>query len=354
MNASRLKAKVAKLKAKKAPLRPLDQAVANDRELSAQVAENADRVKAKLGALRAENAYADPRRDPLVDRDVFEEIQSSLRHGHHVRLTSRTPGAVIVGGDAFKTTKTSHWIEKAERARIKAGKPIEVIRRAVPVHLETWKAIERVDRSRRRRGNLEKVLWVPHWDRTGYMLKSLGWSMAIWERGGVVMSVNMADAVIQAAQRDQRGFAAHMRERLKRELRAASIKFGFEVPEFFCVVEASDLGVPHLHGGILAPTGEHHRKAVRDALYVASHGKTNKAERTGREVDLKSEYLTPAIWADYAGKWWRGSADRLEGRVFAATTPVRAWGKAWYERMRRTEAKIGGHETEDDVFARLA
>lgn len=132
---ARISARVAHLKALKQPLRPLDQELVNERELSAKVSENAARVKAKLGAFTAKKTYDDPRRDALQDRDIFEGIQRSLRTGHKVCLTARSPGPVIGGGMRFITTKTSHWLEKEELQRIKEGRPIGIIRRQVPVHL---------------------------------------------------------------------------------------------------------------------------------------------------------------------------------------------------------------------------
>jgi hypothetical protein len=345
--------RVAGIKALRQPLRPLDQELANDRELGAKVSENAARVKAKLGAFAAKKTYAEPRRDLLQDRDIFEEIQRSLRTGHKVRLTSRSPGPVIGGGKTFITTKTSHRLEKEEHHRLKEGRSIGIIRRKVPVHLTDWKAIERIDRRRRKRGELEKVIWVPHWDRTGHLLKGFAWSMAVWERAGAVMTVNIGESVIEAAGRDARGFATHMRERMKRELRAVSNEIGFERPEFFFVVEASELGRPHLHGGITLPQDPQQHRAIRDALYRASHGRAGGAKRTGREIDLRT-YETPAIWANYAAKWARGSAERVQGRVFAASTGVRVLGKAWYDLMRRTEGEIGGHQPDDDLIAPLA
>ncbi|MDP2259940.1 MAG: hypothetical protein Q8J89_09515 [Caulobacter sp.] len=283
----------------------------------------------------------------IADRDIFEEIQLSLRKGHAVRLTSKSPGVVIGEIDTLRTTQTSHRIQKEEQARIKAGHPIGIIRRRLPVLLADWAAIKKVDSARRRRGEIEKVIWVPHWDRTGHMLKGLAWSMSVWEAGGSVLTVNIADSVIEAAERDRRGFASHMRERLQRELRATSQRIGCNTPEFFFVVEASELGTPHLHGGITLPPDGVSRSAIRMALFEAAYGKGASLKRTGREIDLQ-DFRTPAKWANYAAKWWRGSADRLDGRVFAATSGVRAIGKAWYERMRRTEALIGGHEPEDD------
>jgi hypothetical protein len=282
---TRLKAKVAALKAARAPLRPLDQAVANDRELSAKVSENASRLRDKMAARAAKNAYEPPRNDPLADRDIFEEIQRSLRRGHVVRLTSRSPSPVISGIDPLKLSNSADRIRREEKARIKAGEPPGIIRRRLPVHILDWEAIDKIDRARRAKGEVEKIVWVPHWDRTGHMLKTFAWSMAVWERAGAVMSINIADNVIAAAQRDRRGFAAHMRERLKRELSITATRTGFDAPEFFFVVEASQLGRPHLHGGITLPTNEGHRKAIRRALFEAAYGKARRTKPTGREVE---------------------------------------------------------------------
>jgi hypothetical protein len=348
MTNANLQAKAAAKKAAKAPLRPLDQSLANEREQSTKVMENAVRVQARLRAALAENAYAPPRRDDLADRDIFEEIQRSLRGGHQVRLTGKAPTPVNKGVRGI-AKNTSDRINQEEVERLRGGLPIGIVRRRIPVHLDDWKVIDIIDRARRQRGELEKTIWIPHWDRTGDHLKSFAWSMAIWENNGAVMTVNIAPAVVEAADRDGRGFAVHMRERLRRELNKASIKAGYAVPEFFFVVERTELGKPHLHGGITLPDLPPHRQAVRDALFYASHGRELGRKRTGREIDLQP-YRTPAIWANYSAKWVRGSRARVDGSVFAATTRVRALGKDWYERMRFSGDLISGHEANLDLI----
>lgn len=112
--------------------------------------------------------------------------------------------------------------------------------------------------------------------------------MAVWERRGAVMTMNLRESVIEAAGRDPRGFVGHMRERIRRELHTASDQASCDPPEFFFGVEASELGRPHLHGGIIVPQDQQKQRAIRDALYRASHGRAGAANRTGREIDLRT------------------------------------------------------------------
>ncbi len=73
----------------------LDETLANERERALEVGQNSDRIVEKLKARSSGKVHVNPRADPLQDRDIFKEIQASLRAGASIALTARTGGAVM-------------------------------------------------------------------------------------------------------------------------------------------------------------------------------------------------------------------------------------------------------------------
>jgi hypothetical protein len=283
----------------------IDTAIANEKEQGLRVRENDARMKAKLAASASEKVFIPPRRDALADRDIFLEIQASLQAGASIRLT----GTMAAG----------------------------VIRRRTPIHVNEWKKIKAQDmKDNRLHRQLEtwiKTMWVPHWDHTGDSLKSLAWGGAMFKAKGRALTLRLGPEVIRAAGADRQGFAVHMRRRLTRKLKRASEKAGCSIPEFFFIVEDTDVTEVHLHGAILIPDDPAVYKLIRQALAEAG-GEWPRA-RSGRQVDTP-ELETPLRWINYIHKWRLGSALRLQGNTFAATNGIRSLGRAWYQNARAT------------------
>lgn len=281
----------------------LDQAVANDREKDHRVRQNDARLKGKLRASASGKVPTDPRRDPLADRDIFQEIQYSIRAGASIRLCWRMgPG---------------------------------VIRREGPIHLKQFKKIEAEIRKDKKQYRLAehwvKTMWVPHWDHTGDHLKGMACAAALFERQGRAMTLRLGPEVIDAGRTSPIGFAAYMRRRIAKALKAVAEDLGIETPEFFFVIEDTDLTEVHLHGAILIPNDERSVRAIRAALIKA--GGKWRGQSSGRQLDTP-ELETPLRWFGYINKWQLGSALRVQGRTFAATNGVRAMARTWYQSAR--------------------
>tara|TARA_R110000787_G_scaffold68468_5_gene153122 strand:- start:414 stop:1382 length:969 start_codon:yes stop_codon:yes gene_type:complete len=288
--------------AKRSTISDLDKQVANTKEVGLRTAQNAARIREKLQARSSNKEFQPKRRDELADRDIFQEIQSSLGRGLQVRLVPR-------GGPG-------------------------VIRRQNPVLLAQWKKVAAADRRDMKQhitnASWAKSIWIPHWDHTHDMLKGLAWSAAVFQAGGESMSLNLGPDVIDAAMRDPRGAAQHLRDRMTRSLKRALAGSGLPVPDFFFVVEASDLVKMHIHGGILIDARVDAR-IVRGALKKA--GGSYAAKLSGRQLHLP-KMETPVRWFTYITKGHLGSAVK-SGSPFAATNGVRTLGKAWYSGARK-------------------
>jgi hypothetical protein len=295
-------AQISAIKTRKHPIRTLDREIGNERELSLRVRANSYRITERLKALRAKKTYQPPRRDDLADRDIFQEIQDSLQHGMTVRLSARSAPSVV--------------------------------RRTYPLHQTELNRIRSEDRRNIKAGKLEKTLWVPPWTRTGGRLKAFAWAMTMHEAGARAMTAHIAPKTIEAAKRDKRGFARHIRERIQRELRTRLMGTAVPMPEFFFVVERSTFGREHLHGAIQCGDDETTIRLIREAIYSGCGFR--KAKRSGREVDLRLLF-NPARWTAYIAKWHEGTSIDLGDSIFSATSRLRKWSKDFYTYARDNE-----------------
>ena len=289
----------------------LDKIVANEKEFGLRVAANVVRVEAKLRARSSGKMFQPPRRDAVADRDIVEHIQRSIEAGATVRFGSR------------------------------AG-PL-VRRLPTPMHQANWKVQTAEDRKTKRKlkptDSWIKTMWLPHPDHTGDMLKALSWGCSMSGVGARSLTLHLGDEVIDAALADPLGFVRHMQMRMARELKRAfrSVE-GAVLPEYFFTVEDTDLGRPHLHGGIQLPSeGRAYLGLVREALKKA--GGNSHHRETGRQLHMP-ELETPARWVNYLSKWVLGSAVRHDGGHFAATNGIRRQGRAWYVKARAGEVVL--------------
>jgi hypothetical protein len=171
------------------------------------------------------------------------------------------------------------------------------------------------------------------------MLKALSWGCSMSGPGARSLTLHLGDEVIVAAKADPLGFVRHMQMRMARELKRAFRSVdGTVLPEYFFTVEDTDLGRPHVHGGIQLPTEDRaYRDVVREALKKAG-GESHYTE-TGRQLHMP-ELETPARWVNYLSKWVLGSAVRHDGGKFAATNGIRRQGRAWYVKARSGEVVL--------------
>jgi hypothetical protein len=274
-----------------------DQAFANDREIQLRVRQNGERDRERI---RAGKTYVPPTADPLADRDIFLEIQESLRLKHVLSISgSRGP---------------------------------LVRHRTYPIHFPQLLSIKKQDKAQRKNKNFHKSLWVPLWRNTGDMLKVLAWSTVLHEEGGAAFTLHLTPPMIAAAKSNPRGFAYHLQQRIKGELEKSMKALGLAVPDFFFVVEATIQIQPHLHGAIIVPDHPKAWEAIKTALRNA--GGFSGMKRNGREVKLKLMYYA-AGYAEYAVKWKLQSVEQVGPSIFAATNGIRTRGMDWYERARR-------------------
>ncbi|KAB0679530.1 hypothetical protein [Aureimonas leprariae] len=144
------------------------------------------------------------------------------------------------------------------------------------------------------------------------------------------------DAATRAAARAAPSFAAHMRDRITREL---SIRFpGREIP-FAFVVEirtASGKDREHLHG--LAGFELHEAELVEAALRAAGGLNWKQKRRGDRQVDF-SRFRTPDEgWLPgYASKSASYTQRKIKGGIIAATKKVNDGAKAMFEAWRENE-----------------
>lgn len=289
-------------------LKDIDGEVTREREASKRTAQNAGRMKEKLQARSSGKTQSARRQDPLQDRDIFQEIQWSLKRQAVVRLTAKTGGAVIV--------------------------------RRVPIYAPDWKAIEKADRREKRKHHIagtmwEKWFWVPHWDHTGIFLKALSWAMALKDVEGVAVTLRLGDAVREAALGSNRGAASYLRDRIQRDLRREFAKLSLRTPDFMIALETSELGELHVHGLIELPDHVKALDAIRAALKVSGGRWRSRA----RQVDTPRKE-TPARWISYLSKWSVSSSDRIGGSTFAASNGLRTRGRYWYEEARTTDGSV--------------
>ena len=281
----------------------LDEALAKERERALEVGQNSDRIVEKLKARSSGKVHVDPRADPLQDRDIFKEIQASLKAGAAIALTARTGRAVT--------------------------------RRKIPVYEPDWvrihAEIRKAKRQHKDQSTWLKTMWVPHWDHTGDRLRAMAWAMAMHHREARTLNLNLGPEVIEAGQAHRDGLAVYVRRRISQRLKAAADRLGLRVPEFFFVIEDSDFGNAHIHGAILLPEEPKAYKVFRAAL-VAAGGKW-RSGGSARQLNTV-EMDTPIKWISYVGKWRLGSAMKVGGRTFAASHGVRNAGRDWYREAR--------------------
>ncbi len=284
-------------------LSDLDMDIAKERERALEVGQNDARIKERLRASVSGKVHRASRNDELQDRDIFQEIRDSLQAGASIKLAS------------------------------KAGRG--VIKRKTPLHAPEWKAIKAEDRREKRKHKTQdtwvKTMWVPQWTHTGDQLKGMAWAIAMHERGGRTLNLNLGPEVIEAGRRDPQGFAIYMRRRISRHLKKSALRLGLPTPEFFFMIEDSDFGEAHLHGGILLPDDRTAYKAFRAALRAA--GGDWRSGGSARQLDTR-ELDTPVRWIAYISKWRLGTAFKIQGKTFAATNGIRSMAKDWYQSAR--------------------
>lgn len=284
-------------------LSDIDMDIAKERERALEVAQNHARMKERLRASASGKVHRNSRNDELQDRDIFQEIRDSLRAGASVRFASRSGCGVI--------------------------------RRRTPIHAPEWQRIKAEDRKEKRKHQTHdtwiKTMWVPDWTHTGDHLKGLAWAVAMHERGGRTLNLNLGPEVIEAGRRDRQGLAAYLRRRISRHLKAVAKHLGLEVPEFFFMIEDSDFGEVHLHGGILLPDDKRAYDAFRAALRSA--GGEWRGGGSARQLDTR-ELDTPVRWIAYISKWKLGTSVKIQGTTFAATNGIRSMAKEWYRAAR--------------------
>ncbi len=283
----------------------MDMDIAKDRERGLEVAQNAARINERLRASASGKVHPKSRNDELQDRDIFQEILGSLRAGASVKLAAKSGRGVI--------------------------------KRKTPIHYPEWTKIWAEDRKEKKAhmtpDTWVKTMWVPHWDHTGDQLKGMAWGIAMYERGGRTLSLNLGPEVIEAGRRHNQGLAIYIRRRISGHLKVAASRLGLPVPDFFFMVEDSDLGDVHLHGGILLPDDKKARDAFRAALRAA--GGAWRGGRNARQLNtVKMD--TPVRWVGYINKWRLGTAVRINGKTFAATNGIRSVAKEWYQTARST------------------
>ena len=303
-------------------LADLDMDISKERERAFEIAQNEARMKERLRAAASGKVHPTSRNDELQDRDIFQEIRDSLKVGASVRLAAKTDRGVI--------------------------------RRKTPIHGPQWMKIKAEDRKEKRNHKTHdtwvKTMWVPHWDHTGDHLKGLAWAIVMHERTGRTLTLDLGPEVIEAARRDPQGFAIYMRRRISRRLKFAANRLGLPVPEFFFMVEDSDLGEAHLHGGILLPDDKRAYTAFRAALREA--GGAWRGGGSARQLDTQ-KLDTPVRWIAYISKWRLGTAFKVQGKTSAATNGVRSMAKEWYQTARATGQVLrpGPHYLDTGIIA---
>lgn len=298
------KAKILAIRQSASGWRPdWDMDFAKERERALEVTQNGARMQERLRASASGKVHRTSRNDELQDRDIFQEIRDSLRVGASVRLSAKTGRGVI--------------------------------KRKTPIHGPEWKKIKAEDRKEKKNHKTHdtwiKAMWVPHWDHTGDQLKGMAWAIVMHERGGRTLNLNLGPEVIEAGRRHPQGFVIYMRRKITTHLKTASNRLGLPVPDFFFMIEDSDLGEAHLHGGILLPEDKRAYQCFRDALRAA--GGDWRGGGSARQLDTR-ELDTPVRWIAYINKWRLGTAIKIQGNTFAATNGIRSMAKEWYQTAR--------------------
>jgi hypothetical protein len=297
--------------AKKRPsttIADIDQELAIDAELSARVADNRGRVRDQLRARNSKKTWKAPARDELADRDIMMEIQRAILRGATVRLTGKKRAGVI-------------W-------------------RRVPIHVNEWAVIDKEYRDAKRRHGPDlsswiATFWVPLWAHTGDRLKALAWSMMMSETQARSITLRLGPEIIARGRNHKRGFAAYMQGQIQKNLKAEFDKVGEPTPEFFIILEDTELGEVHVHGAVVEPGHPRSHAAIRRALLAAGGNWVGPSGvRSGRQLD-SPKLETAFRWVSYALKWGFQSSERLGGPIVAASNGLRKRSRAWFNAARR-------------------
>lgn len=165
----------------------------------------------------------------------------------------------------------------------------------------------------------------PSWERTTEIIKAIYAHRAVSETGGHTFSLNLGPDVIAAAEADAKGFADYVRRRLDRCLKR---KFGRNVDLWF-VVEITDKGRPHLHGGLTINANE--IDAATKALAKAG-GKWANEHRAERQVDIGVR--TDDEWPLYACGTLSSTGKKISGSLLAKSRELTRRARQLYEADR--------------------
>jgi hypothetical protein len=288
-------------------LSKIDNDLAYSAEVSGRVSQNKARLGEKLRARSSGKTWKASLRDEVADRDKALEIQHALSVGATVRLTGKAgPG---------------------------------VINRRNTIHEEQREEIEDQYQKDRRRHLPDLSRWivtmkVPLWDHTGDGLKSFAWAIAISQTQARAITLHLGPEVIKAGLKHDKGIAQYVRDQIQRRLKSEFAKLGEPTPEFFIIVEATELGPLHIHGAITEPGNPKSLKAIKRALKAAGGkwvGPSGKV--SGRQLSL-AKLETSVRWMGYVTKWRLQSAKRLNGPVMACSNGLRTRAKHWYTAAR--------------------
>lgn len=166
----------------------------------------------------------------------------------------------------------------------------------------------------------------PSWERTTEIIKAIYSHRAVTEAGGHSFSLNLGPDVIAAAEADAKGFADYVRRRIDRELKR---KFGRSIGVWF-VVEITDKGRPHLHGGLTINANE--IDAATKALAKAG-GKWANEHRAERQVDIRVR--TDDEWPLYACGNLSRTGKKISGSLLAKSRDLTRLARQLYEADRK-------------------
>ncbi|QUD90567.1 hypothetical protein [Phenylobacterium montanum] len=318
----------------------LDRELAKQRELGRRTAENAIRLRARLSNM----SFAPPRRDLLADRDILQRIHTFLDNHAVVRVTGKEgPPVRRLSTPSLNQTDLMKRFKKIERTGWSARKLERPFYEHDKEQLE--RCLKRIRRRLPKSERHQQFIWLPDWTHTGAMLKVWACSMVVQKEGGWATSINLSDDVVNAAKSCPRGFTWYIQDLIQRELKSAFAASGFDAPDFFFVIEASEFHQAHLHGGVSPSLHPEAKTLVRDALFrIGRH-----AERTGREVHTIS-MRTATNWAAYITKWFFSTQHLLKGPAFTATKKMRSRARAWYQAARRSERAFLAYELDGDLL----
>lgn len=278
-----------------------------------EIETKAQRLLWKLRRLRSKKSSGRLLRDEARDDKILRKINSALRDGDLVRITSRGGPAVT---DLRFNKKRTRAPESTEGRMEKGG------------------SVERETRPERK----ATTLWTPSWDHAGDAMKLLAWSQVMRLKRGKALTLHLSEEVVSEGRRKseagEKSFTEFIRDRVSQQLRKAFAGTQLPMPEFFFVIETAYGKSPHLHGAITVPSGAEHR--VRAALIKAGGPWGTGA----RQLQL-TEITSAAGWVSYCLKWREQAKVLLQdSRLVAATRGLRSEARAWYVEARRVGTPI--------------